>query len=50
MSLTFDIKQSMVRVSTWLTTCVTLDKPLSLSEPQFPHLDCRGNESYLREL
>lgn len=34
MSLTFDIKQSMLPVSAWLISCVTLDKSLSLSEPQ----------------
>lgn len=34
MSLTFDIKQSMLPVSAWLISCVTLDKSLSLAEPQ----------------
>ena len=48
MSLTFDIKQSTLPVSAWLISCVTLDKSLSLSEPQVPHLDCRGNEPHLR--
>ena len=48
MSLTFDIKQSTLPVSAWLISCVTLDKSLSLSEPQVPHLDCRGNKPHLR--